>query len=215
VYLPVGGNDSVMNLKSLRGRRGPVEVDSRRGELIFRVESVGPIFIAAPFAVILGWLLWTVIERGAGESPWRYVSVAAAVVNYVSARRPRAITLRVSTREFLSTGYIGGERDMESRIRRVSHAEICAVEFVDDGLYAILRRQRVCLLPDIYEAEAANVLETIKAKFPNIDSFHLSDCNESEGWVEAFLSRRNSITRLGLDAAPPIESAESPTREHR
>lgn len=155
-----------------------MEIVDKGDSLLFRVQVepsrtqilAASITAAAAVAILLHRFLptlWVVATA----------TLAAAVTGFL-ARRPGSATLLVNKFEFQSVGKIGDE--LGSR-RQICSADIRWLEYQEDhtgpetaghpeGLYAVLKRRSVCLLPYSSPEEVATIIEHIATKFPGMSS---------------------------------------------
>jgi hypothetical protein len=123
-------------------------------------------------------------------------ALLAASLVLLYARRKRNVELRITRLEFVSRGRVG---DNLGSTRTACSADIQWLEYQEDttgpgtshqpgGLYAVLGRRSICLLPDMNEPQTALVIERIEGRFPDFKS----------QWENKSVFGRN-FTSLGLD----------------
>lgn len=102
------------------------------------------------------------------------LTLLAAILAFLFARRKRNVELRITRLEFASQGRVG---DNFGSNRRVPTADIQWLEYQDDtigpatshhpgGIYAVLARRSICLLPDVDKQQTALILQRINDRFP-------------------------------------------------
>jgi hypothetical protein len=107
-----------------------------------------------------------------------FCSAAAAIVSWILATRKKVYRLTMDPSQFLSSGSIG---DSFSRQRKLNPEEVRWLEYQEDssgpetaehpkGLYAVLQFKSVCLLPEIEEDAAHQLIDTIGERFPQLQS---------------------------------------------
>jgi len=102
------------------------------------------------------------------------VAVLAASLAFLYAMRKKEVELRITMLEFVLRGRVG---DDFGSTRSVRSADIQWLEFQEDttgpetshhpgGLYAVLGRRNICLLPDVDERQTALIIARIAERFP-------------------------------------------------
>ncbi len=102
------------------------------------------------------------------------VAIAAGSIAFLHSMRKTISQLIVTKLEFVSRGKVG---DNIGSMRTVCLADVQWLEYQEDtsgpessshpgGLYAVVGRRSVCLLPDIDEAQTALIIDRILDKFP-------------------------------------------------
>jgi hypothetical protein len=115
------------------------------------------------------------------------LSFVVASLAFLGALRRTKAELRVTKFDLRTTGYFG--RDFQ-RIRSVPSADVCQLEYQEDttgpessdhpgGLYAVLGKRSVCILPYIDEEQTARVIESIEKKFPELGRHRTETSDES------------------------------------
>lgn len=166
------------------------------GRLVFEVyimrsrrERIAASVISAGAA---GMALWSVLAHPLTEA---LSLIIGAAVLWTSGKRRRFI-LEVSRVELVSRGAIG---DAFGKRRDVSVAEVERLEYRGDesgpdsgaspaGLYAVVGRRAVCLLPGLEPAQVEEVVARIDAAFP-----HFEDLRRRHA-----ASRHSALTSLNL-----------------
>jgi hypothetical protein len=109
------------------------------------------------------------------------LAALAMPFGFVSAHRSKRFELRVTRMELTSSGRVGDNFELA---RSVSMSEVRWLEFQNDttgpetanhpqGLYAVLGRGSVCLLPEVDERQVASIIERIEGRFPAFrDQWH-------------------------------------------
>jgi hypothetical protein len=103
-------------------------------------------------------------------------TIPIAGISFLLAVRRKSAELRISRDEIILRGRVGDS--FRSR-RRVNPQEVKWLEYQADttgpetshhpeGLYAVLSRHSVCLLPDIDAQQTATVIEQIHSRFPDL-----------------------------------------------
>jgi hypothetical protein len=138
---------------------------------ITRQKVVGRAAVSGIFALIL------VLIVGPHFLSWPITIALAALLgvgDWVSIMRGRVGELRVTDREFRSRAYIDG---WSLTNRRIPARDIHWLEFQEDttgpetahhpgGLYAVIERSSICLLPDADESQTSEIIERIWQRFP-------------------------------------------------
>lgn len=156
----------------------PLEILEKGDSLLFRVQREPSRTETLVAAIASGGCAAVVLYRFL-PTLWVVAAAAlAAAVSWLLARRHRSVTLLVTKFEFQSVGKIGDE--LGSR-RQVCSADIRWLEYQEDrtgpetaghpeGLYAVLKRRSVCLLPYTSPEEVATIIEHIATNFPGMSS---------------------------------------------
>lgn len=108
------------------------------------------------------------------STPLSFVAVLAVMaLQYVAAASPPQTELRVTNLDYTSRS-LGGLRIRQAR--STPRIEVRWLEYREDTrgpeggdperLYAVLKHRCVCILPDLSEAQAVEVIERIAMKFP-------------------------------------------------
>lgn len=111
-----------------------------------------------------------------GRTAAAVIAIPIALLSFVSMRRRRKFTLRVSRQVFSAVGKVG---DNLGDSRSVRAADVKWLEYQEDttgpetgnhpgGLYAVLKYRSVCLLPDVDEQQTHNLIEKIQDKYPEL-----------------------------------------------
>ncbi len=127
-------------------------------------------------------------------------AVLAAGLSFALAARRAISELQISKDEIISRGRVGDSL----RSKRRMHAEdVQWLEYQEDttgpetsdhpgGLYAVLTHSSVCILPDIDDQQATNVIARIHQRFPEL----------SRKWQSNSPFGRNFLS-LELEDTPP------------
>lgn len=152
-----------------------VTFDSDDRELVVRVVTRPSIKRAALLSVVLAALS---IAIGYSSVWWPALIVLALLVGLISflaLSLHRVAELRVSEFELVSKGH--ADRDYGS-IRRVLGEQCDYLEYQEstdgpessghpEGLYAVVGRRSICLLPGLNEPQTANAIDRIYEAFPD------------------------------------------------
>ena len=155
-----------------------LEIDDANGELRITTVRTHSLADAAVSALATGGFTALVSYQfvGVGFVATIPIALLAALGAVLLARRRESSQLRVTRSELVLRGRYGGS--IRSRWRVAAH-DVQWLEFQEDstspetshhpgGLYAVLGRRSVCLLPHVDESQTALVIERIEAKFPDL-----------------------------------------------
>ncbi len=145
------------------------------GALVIRVSRKGIVreaIVSVVVALIVVGVFASRLLRGPMLIALAVLVVAADLI-YVMRRRNAELT--VTNLELRSRAYIEG---WYGPVRSVPRADIRWMEYQEDttgpetahhpeGLYAVLDRRNICLLPYVNEEQAALVIDKIVKKFPD------------------------------------------------
>ena len=90
-----------------------------------------------------------------------------AVAAYRSSAQQRSAELRATRQELVLEGIGADTRPFK---RRAACFDVHWLEYRSEpaGLYAVLANEDICMLPDVAERQAAEVIERIETKFPEL-----------------------------------------------
>jgi hypothetical protein len=172
-----------------------LEIRETGDRLVFKTAQART-SLQALFAVVIGVVFaYLAFHRFVGRLALVLVSLIAGLIGLFEILRSSKAELRVTERSLESSGFFA-ERLFKSKILHWSQVQW--LEFQGDttgpetshhpgGLYAILQRGSVCILPYIDEKQTSEAIDRILRKFPHLQ----------EQWrgKSAF---GNNFTTLGL-----------------
>jgi hypothetical protein len=126
-------------------------------------------------AVATGGFVAILASRFWGIAALLVAAFLAALLVFLLAMRATKVELRVTRLEFTSRGPVAGDF---GSIRNAYSADIQWLEYQEaepggdsgkpGGLYAVLGRRSVCLLPDVDAWQTNQLIDRIEAKFPDL-----------------------------------------------
>lgn len=173
-----------------------IKIEETQDGLIITADQGHSLVTAIVGALAAGAFTAIAASRLLGIAAIITLTALVASISFLFGIRRRINELRVTGSQFHARGRLG---DRLRSARSVAAADIKWLEYQEDttgpetahhpgGLYAVLRRQSVCVLPYVDRLQADEVIEKISARFPHL----------RQQWKGQSPFGQH-ITRLGLD----------------